>query len=671
MSTVTTSIRGTIAVCLLNNPPVNMGNATMRADLARTLRDLAADPQIEGVVIASALRHFYAGSDIAEFAGDLQEPQLPSVIAAVEQLDVPVVAAVTGLALGGGLEFALGCDHRIGDPSAQVGFPEVTLGMVPGAGGTVRTPRLISVPTAIDLVASARRLDAEEALRVGILDEVVPADELIDRAVELAKCATGKSRLIDRQVPPASEEDIEAALAGVSRRARPNVLEAVDLVRRAGDGDVHEALAAERRTFNRLRLSDEASNLRYLFFARRAAAKALRSPADPMPVRTVGIAGAGTMGSSLARAFTEHGFTVVVHDRDSTAVERLASRGSGIHIAADITGLADADLVIDAVFEDMEVKTDLLRSLEPVLRDDAVIVSNTSYLDLREMSRALVHRNRFAGLHFFNPPHRNPLVELIRTPATDDATAATLSRVISALDKTGVPAGIGDGFVANRVYADYRTQVEFLVEEGASPSDVDRAMRGLGMPIGPFAVADMSGLDIAWARRKRLALMRDPQQRYVSIPDRLCEAGRLGQKTGAGWFAYPDGSRRGESDPAVDAIIAAERTAKGIEPRRIDDSEIRDRVLASMLCAAAVVVGSGIAERASDIDVAMTEGFAFPKVLGGPVRAMSARPDREIVAALATVHASCPVTFSMAEPASRGCLPKSVARCLDEVREQR
>ncbi|WKN61009.1 3-hydroxyacyl-CoA dehydrogenase NAD-binding domain-containing protein (plasmid) [Rhodococcus opacus] len=670
MSTVTTSLRGTIAVLLLNNPPVNMGNRTLRADLARSLRNLATDPSVEGVVIASALTHFYAGSDLTEFAGDLREPQLPSVIAAVEQLDVPVVAALTGLALGGGLEFALGCDRRIGDPTVQVGFPEVTLGMVPGAGGTVRTPRLTGVPTAIDLVASARRIGADEALRVGILDDIVPADELVDRAVELARSASGKSRLIDRQVPPAPEEDIEAVVTRVSRRARPNVLEAIDLVRRAGDGDVDEALDAERKVFNRLRLSGEASNLRYLFFARRAAAKALRSPAHPLPVRTVGIAGAGTMGASLARAFTDHGFAVVVYDRDPGALERLATQVSGIRTATDITGLADSDLVIDAVFEDMGVKTDLLDNLEPVLRGDAVIASNTSYLDLSEMSRALEYRNRFAGLHFFNPPHRNPLAEVIRTPATDEVTAATLSRIVSTLDKVGVPAGLGEGFVANRVYADYRTQVEFLVEEGASPSDVDRAMRGLGMPIGPFAVADMSGLDIAWARRKRLAATRDPRQRYVAIADRLCEAGRLGQKTGAGWFAYPDGSRHGEPDPEVDAIIAAERAITGVEPRHIDDSEIRDRVLASMLCAAAVLVEAGTAERASDIDVAMTEGFAFPKALGGPIRAMAARPDSEIVVALTAVHASCPLTFAVAEPASQGRLPEVVARCLDEVRER-
>ena len=541
--------------------------------------------------------------------------------------------------------------------------------MLPGAGGTVRTPRLTGVPTAIDLVASARRIDAEEALRIGILDEIVPADELADRAVELAKSATGKSRLIDRQVPAAAEEDVEAAVARVSKRARPNVLEAIDLVRRAGDGDVHRALAAERHAFHRLRLSDEASNLRYLFFARRAAAKALRAPADPLPVRTVGIAGAGTMGASLARAFADHGYAVVVYDPNPAALQRLAKE-SGIRTAADIIGLGDADLVIDAVFEDMTVKTELLATLEPVLRDDAIIASNTSYLDLCEMSGALVRRNRFAGLHFFNPPHRNPLVELIRTPATDDATAATLSRIVSALDKTGVPAGIGDGFVANRVYADYRTQAEFLVEEGAAPCDVDAAMRGLGMPIGPFAVADMSGLDIAWARRKRLAATRDPRQRYVTIPDRLCEAGRLGQKTGAGWYAYPDGARRGEPDPDIDAIIAVERASKGIAPRRIDDAEIRDRVLASMLCAAAVLVDSGIAERACDIDVCMTEGFAFPKALGGPIRAMSNRPDGEIIAALRAVHTSCPITYSVAAPAAQGRLPQPVARCLDAVREQ-
>ncbi|NGP07769.1 NAD(P)-binding domain-containing protein [Rhodococcus sp. 14C212] len=668
MSTVTTDRRGSIAVIYLNNPPVNMGNASLRADLARTLQEIAADSTVDAVVVASELQHFYAGSDINEFAGELTEPQLPSVIAALENLDVPVVAAITGLALGGGLEFVLGCDRRIGDPSVQLGFPEVTLGMVPGAGGTVRTPRLTGVPTAIDLVTSARRIDSEEALRVGLLDEIVPTASLVARAVELARSMTAKSRVIDRPVPSAREEDVDAAIARVSRRARPNVLEAVDLVRRAGDGDVHEALTTERTVFDRLRKSDEARNLRYLFFARRAAAKALRSPAAPAAVRTVGIAGAGTMGASLARTFADHGYTVVVYDRNLAAVERLAAEESGIRAATDITGLADADLVMDAVFEDMEVKTELLRALETTLRDDTVIASNTSYLDLDEMSRALVHRNRFAGLHFFNPPHRNPLVELIRTPATDDTTAATLARIITTLDKVGIPAGIDDGFVANRVYADYRTQVEFLVEEGASPADVDRAMRGLGMPFGPFAVADMSGLDIAWARRKRLAATRDPQQRYVAIPDRLCEAGRLGQKTGAGWFTYPEGSRRGEPDPEVDTIIDTERGIKGIEPRRIDDVEIRNRVLASMLVAAAALLDSGVAGRASDIDVAMTEGFAFPKALGGPIRAMSTWEDSAIISALAVVHESCPVTFAVAEPAARGQLPESVARCLDEAR---
>ncbi|MDV8070903.1 3-hydroxyacyl-CoA dehydrogenase NAD-binding domain-containing protein [Rhodococcus sp. IEGM 1366] len=670
MPTVTTQLRDSIAVIYLNNTPINMGNAALRSDIAAALQDTSTNSAVTAVVIASALPHFYAGSDLVEFGGELHSPELPSVIATIEQLEIPVIAAMNGLVLGGGLEFALGCDIRIGDPSVQVGFPEVTLGMVPGAGGTVRTPRVTGIPTAIDLVASARRITADEALCVGILDEIVPASELLDRALTLAKSIRIKSRVIDRAVPPAAQEEIDAVIARVGRRARPNVLEAINLVQQAGVGNPHDALTNERRVFNRLRFSDEAKNLRYLFFARRAAAKALRSKANPLPVRTVGIAGAGTMGASLARTFADHGFSVVVFDRDPAATQRLAAQVDRVVPATDIAGLTDADLVIDAVFEDMAVKTSLLRELEPVLAPTAVIVSNTSYLDLTELSRALTHPERFAGLHFFNPPHRNPLVELIPTPTTNLATAATLSQFITRLGKVGIPAGLGDGFVANRVYADYRTQAEFLVEEGSSPTEVDRAMRALGMPIGPFAVADMSGLDIAWARRKRLAATRDPNQRYVAIADRLCEAGRLGQKTGAGWFLYPDGSRRAVPDPDVDTVITAERALKGIESHSIEPSEIQNRVLASMLCATAGLVDSGIAERPSDIDVAMTEGFAFPKELGGPVREMSSRPDSAIVAALAAVYASCPVTFAIAEPASRGVLPETVAHCLNEVREQ-
>ncbi len=663
---VITEMRGRTAVLRIDNPPVNTGNADQRTALAAALNDLAGR-DLDGVVLATAGTHFYAGSDLREFdAETLAPPQLPDVIAQIEALGEPVVAAVTGLALGGGFELALACDARLATASAAFGFPEVSFGMLPGAGGTVRVPRIVGVPRAIELVTSARRVRADEALELGLVEAVVGEDELVDRAVELARSISGRTLLRARPVPPATEAEVAAALAALPRRARPNVRTAAETVVSGAALDAGAALQRERALFHELRRTTESRNLRYLFFAKQAAAKALRVPGvRARPVHSVGVVGAGTMGAVLARTFAKRGLEVTVVDANPDALAQLAGVAT---TATSVDALAGADLVVEAVFEDMAVKQALLKELEPHLRADAVVVSNTSYIDLDEMGAGLDDPARFAGLHFFNPPDRNALVEIVRTRATDDATASTLGAFVAALGKTGIPAGVGDGFVGNRVYADYRAQAEFCVEDGASPAEVDAACVELGMAIGPFAVADMSGLDIAWARRKRLAPTRDPGQRYVAVADELCEAGRLGRKTGAGWYAYPGGARRGEPDPAVDAVIDRCRERAGRTPRAVPAVEIRDRVLGSMVAAAAVVVASGVAQRASDVDVALTEGFAFPKPLGGPVRALSQRPRAEVIELLAAVHRSCPVTFAVLEPTARGTLPEAVAAVLEGVR---
>ncbi|MBO1901453.1 enoyl-CoA hydratase/isomerase family protein [Leucobacter weissii] len=666
MTTVSTTWSGTIAVLTIDNPPVNMGNITLRRDLREAIAAIDRHEELTGVVIDSAGPHFYAGSDISEFDRPLEEPQLPAVIAAIEGLRVPVVAAITGFALGGGFELALGCDARVGDGSAKVGFPEVTLGMIPGAGGTVRSGRLVGALPAIDLVGSARHVEAEEALELGILDRVVDG-ELREAAIAHAAGLAEKRRLRDLTPPVFDPTEVDSAIEQISRRARPNVRMAVEMVRRGLEIDASDALLEERRIFNRLRSGDEAANLRYLFFARRAAAGGLRSGAAPIRVKRIGIAGAGTMGAALARAFHSRGFAVTVFDLNREARDRLRADSPELSASAEIRDLADADFVVDAVFEDMRVKQELLHSLEGILRDDAVIASNTSYLDLDEMSSRMRKPERFGGLHFFNPADRNPLVEVIRGGRTDDSTIATLAVISSKLGKVPIPAGVGDGFVANRVYADYRSQAEFLIEDGALPQEVDAAMVELGLPIGPFAVGDMSGLDIAWARRKRLSGIRDPRQRYVRIPDLLCEAGRLGRKTGAGWYAYPEGARRGEPDPVVEAIIDRERSARGILPRALGSAEIQTRILASMLCAAASIVDTGIARRASDIDVALTEGFAFPKWLGGPLRYAASFAERDLLQWLAETYRSCPVTFAIAGPSVEGRMPEEVARVLEQV----
>ena len=662
---VKTTWVGPIAVISLDNPPVNAGDLALRRALRDELLAVAASPGLDGVVIESAGRHFYAGSDIKEFERPIEEPQLPALIAVIEAMPVRVVAAINGLALGGGLELALACDVRVADQTAEIGFPEVTLGVIPGAGGTVRAARLIGPAAAIDLVATARRVGAAEGLELGVFDEVVPSGSLRDASV---RHAVGAKRRI-RDLPPhsADEEEIDAAAQRAGRRARPAAVEGIAVIRRGQELEIDDALAEERAIFQRLRAGGESANLRYLFFATRAAA-GRRTAASGAPIARVAVAGAGTMGSALARHLRDKGFEVTVFDSNAAVLARL--RGEpGITATDSIVRLAGVDLVIDAVFEDMAVKKELLSALEPVVGAQTVIATNTSYLDIDEMAAGLRHPSRLAGLHFFNPAERNPLVEIVRTATSDEVTVAALHALAKRLGKTAIDVRVGEGFVANRVYSDYRTQAEFLVEEGASPEQVDAAMRALGLPVGPFAVGDMSGLDIAWARRKRLAASRDPRQRYVTIPDALCELGRFGRKTGAGWYRYPDGASRGESDPVVAEIIEAARHRKGIAARAIEPDEIQRRVIASMVCAAAVVVRDGIAARASDVDVAMTAGFAFPRWLGGPIRHFSTFEEPDAVRALSEVYRSDPLTFSVAAPAAvSGVVPEIVGDLVEAVR---
>jgi len=670
MPLVSLDFDGDVALILIDNPPVNSGDSRMRADLRSALLAAQERRNLRAVVVGTAGRHFYAGSDLREFDDGIEEPELPDLITLLERIEVPVVAALTGFTLGGGLEFALGCDARICDPGARFGFPETTLGILPGAGGTVRSARLLGIPAAVDLVATGRQVGADEALRLGLVDEVVDGEDVVSAAVQYARGLKAKRRLRDLPPPGATAAEVEAARTAVPPRARPNVLQAAELIIGSAELDVDTALSAERALFKRLLDTEESRNLRYLFFAKRSAAKSLKSPRGTAPssIASIGIAGAGTMGAALAQVCVSAGYAVRVFDLNEAARARLSASVPEATTVEHVSGFAGVDLVIDAVFEDMEVKKTLFASIEPVVVPTTVLASNTSYLDLNEIASVLDHPERFGGLHFFNPPGRNPLVEIIGADATDDATLAALGAVAARLGKTAIPAGIGDGFVANRVYADYRAQAEFLLEDGATVQQVDQAMTALGLPVGPFAVADMSGLDIAWARRKRLAATRPADQRYVAIPDELCRIGRLGKKSGMGWYDYPEGARRGVPAPEVEGIIAEARERKGLTAQPIGELEIQRRILASMLCAATTLVEAGTAQRASDIDVALTEGFAFPRWLGGPLRMLSGWETEELVDALATVHASCPVTFAVAEPAAQGVLAPSIAHVLESVR---
>jgi 3-hydroxyacyl-CoA dehydrogenase len=678
MELVSTRIDNRIAVVTIDNPPVSTGNLALRTALLGAFEALADRTDIDAVVLRSALSHFYSGSDIKEFDSEIAHPSLPEVIEVIDGLHVPVVAALNGLTLGGGLEVALACDARVAARGTKLGLPEVTLGMVPGAGGTVRLPRLVGVAKAIEIITSGRPIGADEALAIGLVDSVVDGEILEESAISIARTAV-KRNSRQQEPPHCSDEQIEKAFAAAVKggRSRPNIAQAAELARDGVGLDSRDALVAERRVFEELRIGAEARNLRYLFFAKRAAAKSLTVDAIPRVVSTIGIAGAGTMGSAIAAACLGAGFTVVLFELNDSVLTRAiaalterqssAKRWGELRHTQDIHDLSTVDLVIDAVFEETKVKTDLFAGLEDVVGENVVLASNTSYLNLDELAMNLRHPERFIGLHFFNPADRNPLLEVIRTATSSDEALATVGALVKVLGKSGILAKVSEGFVANRVYADYRGQAEFLLEDGASPQEVDAAMVELGLPIGPFAVGDMSGLDIAWSRRKRLEATRDPRHRYVHIPDRLCEAGRLGKKSGMGWYDYPAGASRGVVDPRVDEIIAQERSAKSITPRPVSTREIQQRIVCAMIAAASEVVSEKVAQRASDIDVAMTEGFAFPRWLGGPLRYGSAQTTEWLLEGFDLLRRSDPVAYAGLESAA-GVLPEAVSKVLEQVR---
>lgn len=638
-----------IAVLVIDNPPVNAGSRAVREALLDRLGDLAGSAAT-GVVIIGAGRTFVAGSDIREFGAPLEEPQLPAVIAAIEALPIPVVVAIHGAALGGGFELALGCDARVASADAVVGLPEVKLGMVPGAGGTQRLVRLVNVAKAIDLVCSGQRVPAPEALALGLVDVLADGDLLAAALAHARSLGTTKRRLGEAPVLSSSETEIAAAADKAVRRGRqrPNVVEAISLLRDANSAPFATMLARERAAFQQLRSSDEAAALRHLFFAEREAGRVdgLAGVA-PLPIHTVGVVGAGTMGAGIAVCLLNAGLTVRLIEQDepslSRGVDRIeqtlaadvasgrCSTNQGASRRAALTGsialadLRDCDLIIEAAFEDLAIKQDLFARLDAVARPDAVLATNTSYLDIAAIAAATQRPASVIGLHFFSPANVMKLLEVVRTPQTSDQALLTGLKLARQIGKIAVVSALGEGFIGNRIYSAYRRQCEFMVEEGATPQQVDAALEAFGFAMGPFAVSDLSGLDIAWKTRQRLAATRDPRERYVTIPDRLCEAGRLGRKAGAGWYRYDERGQR-HVDPAVATLIEA-NSAVAVR-RAFHAEEIQRRALAAIVNEAKLVLQDGVAQRAGDIDVALVHGYGFPAWEGGPLY-WHARHDRQ------------------------------------------
>lgn len=632
-----------VLVVEIDHPPVNALSADVRAGLDAALTHGRESSHVDAIVITGAGKVFVGGADIREFGQPPTRPILPDIVAAIEASPKPVVAAVNGAALGGGLELALAAHRRIADPSAGFAAPEVKLGIVPGAGGTQRLPRLVGIPAAIDLIATGRTIGAEEALGLGVLDRI-ESGGLPVAAVAEARALIGRPlrRTGERAIPAASRDDVAAAEKKALARARGQTAprEAVRLVRLAAECPLPEGLAEERATFLRLRESEQAAALRYVFFAERAAAKIEGlDGVEPRDVRIIGVVGLGLMGCGIATAALDVGFPVVAVEQSADAaakgrarVEALLDRAlqsgridvpgkqerlSRLTAGADITSLKDADLVIEAVFDDLEVKTGLFRRLDTIVRPDAILATNTSYLDPDRIAAATARPERVAGLHFFSPANVMRLVEVVRCARTAPDVLATVLAFARRLRKLPVVCGVTEGFIGNRIFSAYRREAEFLLEEGALPHQIDAVMEEYGLAMGPFAVFDLAGLEIAWARRKRQAATRYTSERYVEIPDRLCEAGRFGQKVGRGWYLYRAGKR--EVDPDVTALIDAERRAKGVTPRTIPPDEIVRRLLATMAQEGTALLAERVAARASDIDLVMINGYGFPAYRGGPM----------------------------------------------------
>jgi 3-hydroxyacyl-CoA dehydrogenase len=641
---------GGVLVVTIDNPPVNALSAHVRAGLIAALDHAASAPDIVGLVISGTGRTFIGGADIKEFGKPSVEPMLPEVIDRIEAFAKPVLCSVNGAALGGGCEVALACHGRIAGEGASFGLPEVKLGIVPGAGGTQRLPRLIGTLAAIDLIGTGRAVKAGEAVALGLADAVAadPLTAAIAAVRENAGRPLRRTGSID--IPPADTDAVSAAEAKVLAKSRGQSApaEAVRLVKAAGRLGLEQGLAEERATFLRLRDSEESAALRHIFFAERAAGK-VETLADVAPrrIEAVGIVGTGLMGSGIAVSALTSGYRVIALEQTQEAAESGRARIAGLldkavqsrrltaeareaclarlEATAEAKALATADLVVEAVFDDLSVKTELFRKLDGIVAPGAILATNTSYLDPDTIAAATADPSRVVGLHFFSPAHVMRLVEVVDCAQTAPDVLASALTFVKRLGKLAIVCGVTEGFIGNRIFSAYRREAEFMLEDGALPQEIDAALEAYGFPMGIFAVNDMAGLEIAWARRKRLAATRDPAQRYVEIADRLCEAGRLGRKAGLGWYAYPDGERT--IDPAVTTVIEVARTAKNIVPRAFTQEEITARLLKAMVDEGTALLAEGIAARPGDIDLVMINGYGFPAHRGGPM--FSAGQDKE------------------------------------------
>ena len=650
-SVVTTALHGDVLVVTIDNPPVNALGAAVRQGLLAAMQQAQADAAVAAVLLVGAGKAFIAGADIREFGKPPVPPALPEVCRAIEGSDKPVVAVLHGAALGGGLEVALSAHYRLALPAATVGLPEVNLGLLPGSGGTQRAPRLMGVQAAASLMLSGQHLKAQAALQAGLVDKLVEgADAQAEglayvRELLTAKAPVRRTRDLAIAEPQAALAWLEEQKAETAKKARGlfSPLKIIECVQAAVQLPFDEGLARERALFIECLDSPQRAGLIHAFFAEREVAKVPEAQAaQPRPVASVAVIGGGTMGAGIAVAALDAGLPVTMIERDAESIARgranvekvyngLVAKGRMTEAAkaavmARYTGstnyadIAQVDLVIEAVFEDIEVKKAVFRELDRVCKPGAVLATNTSYLDIDAIAAATSRPQDVIGLHFFSPANIMKLLEIVVPAKVAADVVATAFELAKKLKKVPVRAGVCDGFIGNRILAVYKQAADYLMEDGASPYEIDAAVRGFGFAMGPFQVTDLAGGDIGWATRKRRAATRDPKARYVEIADRICERGWFGQKTGRGFYLYPEGARVGQPDPEVLAIVDAERAKKGITPRSFSADDIMRRYMAAMVNEGAKVVAEGIALRPLDVDVTFVAGYGFPRHRGGPMK---------------------------------------------------
>ncbi|WP_426306477.1 3-hydroxyacyl-CoA dehydrogenase NAD-binding domain-containing protein [Acidovorax facilis] len=650
-SVVTTALHGDVLVVTIDNPPVNALGAAVRQGLLAAMQQAQADAAVAAVLLVGAGKAFIAGADIREFGKPPVSPILPQVCRATESLDKPVVAVLHGAALGGGLEVALSAHYRLALPAATLGLPEVNLGLLPGSGGTQRAPRLMGVQAATALMLGGQPLKAQAALQAGLVDKLVEGTDPLAaglafvRELLAANAPVRRTRDLTIAEPQAALAWLETQKAETAKKSRGlfSPLKIIECVQAALQLTFDEGMARERALFMECLDSPQRAGLIHAFFAEREVVKVPEAQAaQPRPVGSIAVIGGGTMGAGIAVAALDAGLPVTMIERDAESIARgranvekvyngLVAKGRMTEAAqavvmARYTGstsyadIAPVDLVIEAVFEDIEVKKAVFRELDRVCKPGAVLATNTSYLDIDAIAAATRRPQDVVGLHFFSPANIMKLLEIVVPAQVAPDVVATAFELARKLKKVPVRAGVCDGFIGNRILAVYKQAADYLLEDGASPYEIDAAVRGFGFAMGPFQVTDLAGGDIGWATRKRRAATRDPQARYVEIADRICERGWFGQKTGRGFYLYPEGARVGQPDPEVLAIVDAERAKKGVTPRSFTADDIMRRYMAAMVNEGANVVHEGIALRPLDVDVTFVAGYGFPRHRGGPMK---------------------------------------------------